>query len=216
MPASLMPAFIGGLLKATERAAEAAPAQPALPRFMQERPIPARSVTQSSSKDLPPGTQVWVADLGVARFRGEPGVTRSPTAGPAVIDEITNAHALTELLALDELARSAGSGRSVQELHGALLMAEQLAAQGIGAELLPDVEDARQLLGRVQRRPVPIGVTSGELVVLRDVLAAVHEQRALAGMAQVVSALVVLVGWRWGWVGQPYRRVPASPRCQPA
>jgi hypothetical protein len=125
------------------------------------------------------------------------------TAGPlcrAVTDEITTAHELAELLALDELARGAGSGRSVQELHGALLMAEQLAAQGIGAELIPDIEDARQLLARMRRRPVPIGVTSGELMLLRGVLAGVHEQRGLADLAQMVSALVVLVGWKWGWV----------------
>jgi hypothetical protein len=117
-----------------------------------------------------------------------------------VIDEITNAHALTELLALDELARCAADRRAVKELHGALLMAEQLAAQGIGPELLPDIVEARQLLARVHRRPVPIGITSEELVLLRSVLAAVHEQRGLADLAQMVSALVVLVGWKWGWV----------------
>jgi hypothetical protein len=120
-----------------------------------------------------------------------------------VIEEITTAHELAELLALDELARGAGSGKSMQELHGALLMAEQLAAQGIGAELLPDIADARQLLARVRCRPVPIGITSAELVLLRQVLAGVHEQRGLADLAQMVSALVVLVGWRWGWVAHP-------------
>jgi hypothetical protein len=116
-----------------------------------------------------------------------------------VIDEITNAHALTELLALDELARCAADRRAVKELQGAMLMAEQFAGQGIGPELLPNIEDARQLLARVRCRSVPIGITSAELVLLREVLAAVHEQRGLAGMAQMVGALVVLAGWRWGW-----------------
>jgi hypothetical protein len=50
---------------------------------------------------------------------------------------------------------------------------------------------------------VPIGITSAELVLLRGVLAAVREQRGLAGMAQMVGALVVLVGWRWGWITGP-------------
>jgi hypothetical protein len=117
-----------------------------------------------------------------------------------VLDEITNAHALTELLALDELARCAADRRAVKELQGAMLMAEQFAGQGIGPELLQDIATARQLLARVRCRPVPIGITSDELVQLREVLAAVHEQRGLADLEQMVSALVVLAGWRWGWV----------------
>ena len=111
--------------------------------------------------------------------------------------------ALRRLLAIHEFAHGAAGGRAAQDLLDNLVIAHALASDGVGAELLDDIEAAAQAIRRALAGPQPMGLPSDELQRIRCLAEAMEEQSRLATSTQRLRAEVALVARRMGWVSPP-------------
>lgn len=113
---------------------------------------------------------------------------------------VRSVSALRRLLALHEFATGVAGARAAQDLLDDLALAHALAVDGVGPELLPDIEDGSQAIRKALAGPQPMALPHAMVERLQLLMDAMDEQTRLATPAQRLGALVLLEGRRRGWV----------------
>lgn len=105
-----------------------------------------------------------------------------------------------ELLALADFERGTAGQRSAQDVLDMMLVSSALARQGIGAEVLPMLDQLAVVLKRVHAGPHPMRLAGDELQLLRDVQALFDQQRGMASEAEFVTANLAAIGRLRGFI----------------